>query len=787
MLKQGLMAIADHLGSGDISALFRNPHQHRMNLVDAILNRGGERLAPNSFSSVRNGVALIPIAGPLVSSFDYSYTSYEEIARDLELALNSDNVRSVFLEISSPGGMVSQCDECADAIRATSKVKPVAAHISSIGASAAYMLAAAAKTVSAGQTAVVGSIGAKIEFLDFSTVFERFGATKVKVVASQSPNKSFDSGSDELRAELQPVVDEAAEIFLKSVARHRGVTRAEVLEKYGQGSVFSAREALQRGMIDAVMSFDQAFASMDAASTKKSVSVRASFEQDESAETSNESVNVATGEISSPVTGAQDPSPVSPAEAGESGTGSLIADAMKNTVEGKAQEMSTDTIKALIERRQALLNTRNAMTDEAAKRPEKTLNDRERLEIKQIDEQIKVLDENIEIQQGGQTLNNVADQPLSRKTDASADTPAIKAEGFTGSGPTDKKWKPTECAGYTPSLTGLGEMALDIIELKTTGRRSNRLVNLTSLGHEGEKGGFFLPTAVARPLKEALIGQMSLLEFCDTDEDIDSYTFEVPVEDDQDWDTTRGPQAQPAPEGRTVDYTDISLDKRSLQLGKVQVKVKVTDELMKTVSTLSRWLNRKAARRLAFKISNLIARGTGVNQPLGFLNSGALVTVAAEGSQTADTLVAENVVKMIAANSSAEEAFQNLMFLMHPELVPQADLLTVKATSEVFGVQAGNAAARPGRALMGVPYRTHQICNRPGDLGDIMLLDLKQYYAPIFRGGIEMKVSDDAGFDDDTTRIKFTIHLGGIPYLNAPIPSRDGSFVQSPFVVLAAR
>lgn len=787
MMLKGLLAMAPEHALGAFSALIRDPLQHRMNLVNAVLNRGGERLSPNSYSTVRNGCAMIPIAGPLVSTFDYSYTSYEEIARDVELALKAETVRSIILEISSPGGMVSQCDECADAIRAASKIKPVFAHVSSIGASAAYMLAAAAQTLTSSPTGVIGSVGAKIDFMDFSTAFERFGATHVKVVATQSPNKSFDSGSEELNRELQPVVDEAAEIFLRSVARHRGVSRTEALEKFGQGSIFPAREALARGMIDAVMSFDQAIAAAESSSgaPKKNTSVRAE------AEIFGESAELTTDDSLSPSAKADNGSlnqsaAVQTVVEDESVSGAAAA-APESETEGKAHKMSTDTIKALTERRQALLNARNAMTDEAAKRPDKTLNERERLEIKQIDAQIAELDENIEIQQGGQNLNRTAAEPLTRKTDAAADAPVIKADGYSGSGPKDKKWRPTECAGYTPNLTGLGEMALDLIELKTTGRRSNRLANLTALGHEGEKGGFFLPTAVAKPLKEALIGQMSLLEFCDTDDDIDSYSFEVPVEDDQDWDTTRGPQAAPAPEGRTTDYSDISLDKRALQLGKVQVKVKVTDELMKTVSTLSRWLNRKASRRLAFKISNMIARGTGVNQPLGFLNSGALVTVAAEGSQAADTLVAENVVKMIAANSSAEEAFQNLMFLMHPELVPQADLLTVKATSEVFGVQAGNAAARPGRVLFGVPYRTHQICNRPGDLGDIMLLDLKQYYAPIFRGGIEMKVSEDAGFDDDTTRIKFTIHLGGIPYLNAPIPSRDGSFVQSPFVVLAAR
>ncbi|WP_349745381.1 phage major capsid protein, partial [Roseateles cavernae] len=38
--------------------------------------------------------------------------------------------------------------------------------------------------------------------------------------------------------------------------------------------------------------------------------------------------------------------------------------------------------------------------------------------------------------------------------------------------------------------------------------------------------------------------------------------------------------------------------------------------------------------------------GSGVGQMLGILNSPALITVAAEGSQTADTIHADNIIKM---------------------------------------------------------------------------------------------------------------------------------------------
>lgn len=752
------------------------------NMVSAAMKRGAERLHPQSYATVRDGIALIPISGPLSTSG--AGMSYETIFRDIQIALNEQSVRGIFLDIGSPGGAGAQFDECATSIRAASKRKPVWAHISTIGASAAYALAVAARTVTASPTAVVGSVGAKIEYLDMSKMLEKYGAAKVKAVSTQSPNKSLEPGSPEWLAEVQPIVDELASIFIGSIARHRGVTRDIVLEKFGQGSVFTAADALRRGMIDGVMPFEAAFmrASEQASAPAGATSTRAIFAQ--SAETGSESEEVTTEEASASLAVAADSAGAEIAHTEQIEAETAVTAAQE--FEG-VNDMSKDTIKILTERRQHLLGARNRIVDEASKRPDKLMTEAEAKEVAGIDVQIATIDKNRQLQRRGIELEEIDGEPLARMTEATAADPLGGVEPLFGSSGSKNKFEEAQCAGYTPGINGIGEMALDLIEFRSTGRRSSRLGTLTALGHEGEKGGYFLPAALAKPLKEALIGQMSLLEFCDTDEDIDAYSFEIPVDDAQDWDTTRGLQAQAAPEGGTAEYSDISLDRRLMQLGKVQVKIKVTDELMKTVSTLARFLVKSASRKMQFKVSNFIARGTGVNQPLGFLNSPALVTVAAEGSQSADTLVAENVAKMIAANSSSESAFERLLFLMHPQLVDQAELLTVKATSQVYGATTGNRAARPERSLFGVPYRTHQICNRPGDIGDIMLLDLKEYYAPVFRGGIEMRVSEDAGFDDDTTRMKFTMHLGGVPYLNAPIASRDGTFVQSPFVVLGAR
>ena len=266
MIDLSLLRQAVAMGGGQLWAMRREgamqlaTAQDRRNTECAV--RQGERLADGSYSRVRGGVAIIPVRGPLVNRFQWGYFSYEEIERDIRMALGDERVNSIMLDIESPGGMAAGCDECAAFIRKAAGEKPISAHIESMGASAAYWLASAAEHITAAPSAMVGSVGVIIRYTDFSTMFERWGATKVEIMATQSPNKSHPSGSEEERAELQPIVDELADMFIDSVAAFRGVARKDVLNHFGQGAIMTASAGLSRRMIDAVSHFDDSLAAL---------------------------------------------------------------------------------------------------------------------------------------------------------------------------------------------------------------------------------------------------------------------------------------------------------------------------------------------------------------------------------------------------------------------------------------------------------------------------------------------------------------------------------------------
>ena len=244
-----------------IADIAEREHEFSGNL-EALEARLGRPLGNTMAATVRDGVAIIPIEGALFKRAGFfaamsGATDYTTIAQDLTTALEDPSVQAVMLQIDSPGGEVGGLSDLVAMIRGAGK--PVHAHIDGTGASAAYWLAASARRVTASATAVVGSIGAQMGM----TVREpKAGEKSYRFVSSQSPYKNAGPETEEGAARLQTLVDDLAQVFIDSVANDRGVSTEFVLANFGQGGVMVAEKAKVSGIIDAVTTFEAAFASL---------------------------------------------------------------------------------------------------------------------------------------------------------------------------------------------------------------------------------------------------------------------------------------------------------------------------------------------------------------------------------------------------------------------------------------------------------------------------------------------------------------------------------------------
>jgi ClpP class serine protease len=233
----------------------------------ALEARKGEPLKNTRTVSVRDGVAVIPICGPLFRHADMfadisGATTYAAIRRDMQVALDAADVHAILLNVDSPGGEVNGCGELADAIRAACDVKPIHVYAGGTCASAAYWLASAADRIVCAETAMLGSIGVRITVVDDSKADEIKGIRNVEIVSSQSPDKRSTPVDDSLVARLQARADDIAAIFIGAVARGREVSAATVGKSFGRGDVMIGAAAVDAGMADAIGSFEGVLAEM---------------------------------------------------------------------------------------------------------------------------------------------------------------------------------------------------------------------------------------------------------------------------------------------------------------------------------------------------------------------------------------------------------------------------------------------------------------------------------------------------------------------------------------------
>jgi signal peptide peptidase SppA len=228
---------------------------------NALSVRKGSTIYGTRYAYERNGIGIVPILGPIFPRANMmtemsGATSAEMVAKDISILLNNPSIKSILMDIDSPGGAITGISELAKFINESQSIKPIDAFISGTGASAAYWLASAARRITMADTAEAGSIGVVMIGQDTSKRDERNGVRPIEIVSSQSPLKRVPISSDEGRAKIQRMVDSTADVFIAAVASNRAVSIDKVLSDFGQGDMFIAAEAVKRGMADAVSTFE---------------------------------------------------------------------------------------------------------------------------------------------------------------------------------------------------------------------------------------------------------------------------------------------------------------------------------------------------------------------------------------------------------------------------------------------------------------------------------------------------------------------------------------------------
>lgn len=198
-------------------------------------------------------IAVVRVVGTIIESDDFVEQQLNKVEKD-------DAVKAIVLRIDSPGGTVTYSDRLYHKINelAAEREIPVVISMGSICASGGYYLAMTVgdqeDAIFAEPTTWTGSIGVVIPHYNFSRLMGMTGVVDDSITSGDlklmgSPTRPMDEKEQEV---LQTLVDESFEGFKNIVRSGRPAFREdeEALNAVATGQIFTAGQALERGLVD---------------------------------------------------------------------------------------------------------------------------------------------------------------------------------------------------------------------------------------------------------------------------------------------------------------------------------------------------------------------------------------------------------------------------------------------------------------------------------------------------------------------------------------------------------
>lgn len=251
------------------------PHTLAVVMEIAARHARGERLTAEEVAARTNGrpgrpgkiegdIAVLPLSGVIVPRANLmtdvsGATSAERFGEAFRQLLADAQIGAIVIDVDSPGGAVLGIEELATTIYNARGQKLILAVANHLAASAAYWIASAADELIVTPSAEVGSIGVFAAHEDFSQALEKAGVKTTLISAGKFKveGNPYEPLGNEARAAIQGRVDDYYDMFVRTVARQRGVTADEVRNGFGEGRVVGAKQALRLGMADRIETLEE--------------------------------------------------------------------------------------------------------------------------------------------------------------------------------------------------------------------------------------------------------------------------------------------------------------------------------------------------------------------------------------------------------------------------------------------------------------------------------------------------------------------------------------------------
>lgn len=389
-------------------------------------------------------------------------------------------------------------------------------------------------------------------------------------------------------------------------------------------------------------------------------------------------------------------------------------------------------------------------------------------EINELNAEFEQLTTQLEAEEKKEAMKAKLVASTGRKTAPAPATPVVQV----GAGALDRFGGFKSSAEFLAAVKRAGQ----------TGEIDQRFKNV-AYEKNGEDGGFLVPEDIGTQIVKKLETNESLMAATNV-MNVSGNAMTLTIDESQPW--NQGIQAYWTAEGAPITESKQKFTQGSWRLHKLAALVKATDELLDDAVALESYIKNAAPAAIMHKLNSAIISGDGVGKPQGLMNSPFTVTVAAEGGQAADTIVARNIINMYSRMLPSARAGA----AWYLNAGAEAQLLGLKDDNDNFiylspGSQMNQS---PYGLLMGRPvYPLMSGIPALGDTGDILFANLSYYYMIRKAGGIKAASSIHLHFDRDITAFRFSMRVDGRAPFQSPVTTEYGNYQMSAFVKLAAR
>ncbi|NBS19686.1 MAG: signal peptide peptidase SppA [Flavobacteriia bacterium] len=203
---------------------------------------------------IKDRIAVIYANGPIFyAQGSENIIGKEDLNEAFEEVLENNNIKAAVLRIDSPGGDALTSEIILNASKTLKGKKPLVVSMGNVAASGGYYIACGADRIFADPMTITGSIGVLAAFPNVRGLTEKLGINAEQVTTHENAMgySVFEPLSKGFEKSTRSSIEKIYQTFKSRVAQGRSLSM-EVVEEIAQGRVWSGRDALAIGLVDAL-------------------------------------------------------------------------------------------------------------------------------------------------------------------------------------------------------------------------------------------------------------------------------------------------------------------------------------------------------------------------------------------------------------------------------------------------------------------------------------------------------------------------------------------------------